>query len=166
MTDHVVDTNVLLVASAAHPYSPFGDSDLPKDLQGRVFEWLTAFQKDTTRNMVWDVEFKIYDEYRNKLTAQDYGMLVVNEKMAQARWIDIEYDENGDGVVPKAFSAFDRSDRKLLAVLLADTDGTSLVNATDTDWLEIEAQLQDAAAQVDHLLEHWLRAKYDEKTGP
>ena len=29
MADYVVDTNVLLVASAAHPFSPFDDCDLP-----------------------------------------------------------------------------------------------------------------------------------------
>ncbi len=165
MADHVIDTNVLLVASAVHPYSPFDDSELPEDLQKQVFEWLSTFRKDTTRQMVWDEMFKIYDEYRNKLTDQDYGMQVVNEKMKTARFVLVEYDANGQGIVPEAFAAFDPSDRKLLAALLAAGENTSLVNATDTDWLEIETQLGDVGAKVEHLLEEWLRAKYTEKRG-
>ena len=163
MPDHVIDTNVLLVASAAHPYSPFDDSDLPKRLQDIVFEWLAAFRADSTRQMVWDTEFKIYDEYRHKLTDQDYGMLLINHKMTSARFVPVTYDLNGHGVVPNAFAEFDPSDRKLLAALLFDVDGTTLVNATDTDWLEIEQQLAGAGASVQHLLEEWLREKFAAK---
>lgn len=163
MTDHVVDTNVLLVASAAHPFSPFGGSDLPTDLQARVFEWLAAFRSDGDREMVWDDRFKIYEEYRNKLTDQDYGMQVVTEKMTTARFVPVDYDGNGDGVVPAEFANFDPSDRKLLAALLLDKAQSSLVNATDTDWLEIEAELESAGATVVHLLEPWLRAKFEAK---
>ncbi|MAG33049.1 MAG: hypothetical protein CL908_19395 [Deltaproteobacteria bacterium] len=165
MADHVVDTNVLLVASAAHPHSPFDDSDLPRELQERVFEWLAAFRANGSRQMVWDDCFKIYEEYRNKLSDQDYGMQVVKQKMTSARFVSVRYDQDGHGVVPAAFADFDPSDRKLLAALLVDVENTSLVNATDTDWLEIERQLADAGATVEHLLEEWLRAKYREKMG-
>lgn len=163
MPDHVVDTNVLLVASAAEPYSPFDDSDVPLELQAEVLEWLTTFRADGSRMMVLDDSFEIYREYRNKLTDQDLGMLVINEKMASARFQPVEYDEDGNGVVPEAFANFDPSDRKLLATLLIDVDGTSLINAADTDWLEIEDELIAANARVEHLIEAWLRSKFEAK---
>jgi hypothetical protein len=162
--DHAVDTNVLLVASAAHPFSPFDDSDLPKSLQQAVFDWLSDFRADSSRQMVWDTTFRIYEEYRKKLTDQDYGLQVVHEKMSDARFVDISFDADGAATVPEIFSAFDRSDRKLLAVVLADRGRTTLVNATDTDWLEIEAALRAEGVTVDHLIEDWLRAKHAEKS--
>ncbi len=163
MADHIVDTNVLLVASAAHPYSPFDDSDLPAELQAAVFEWLAAFRADTSRTMVWDRLWKIYDEYRHKLTDQDYGLQVVAEKMATARFVDVDYDDEGVALVPADFQAFDRSDRKFLAALLADAGQSTLVNATDTDWLEVEREITANGRIVLHLLENWLRHKHAEK---
>ena len=163
MSDHVVDTNVLLVASAADPFSPFGDSDLPADLQGVVLEWLAELRGDQDRQMVWDSLFRVYDEYRNKLTDQDYGLLVVKEKMATARFVEVSYGPDGEAVVPEAFARFDRSDKKLLAVALADRGASSLVNATDTDWLSIEDALVDAGVTVEQLIEDWLRAKHHDK---
>lgn len=165
MPDHIVDTNVLLVASAAHPFSPFGDSDLPPELQERVFEWLAGLRADPARQMVWDTMWKIYDEYRNKLTEQDYGLQVVSEKMASARFVEVSYDGDGIAIVPAAFACFDPSDRKFVAALLADGGQSTLVNATDTDWLEIENEIGAAGRTVEHLLEQWLRAKYKEKVG-
>ncbi|MDW7711188.1 MAG: hypothetical protein SCH98_12010 [Deferrisomatales bacterium] len=164
MPDHIIDTNVLLVASAAHPYSPFGASNLPATEQDRVFEWLAAFRADDSRSMVWDTLWRIYEEYRNKLTDQDYGLQVVKEKMQRARFVEVAYDENGAAVVPVEFAAFDPSDRKFLAVLLTDGEST-LVNATDTDWLEIEEALMDVGHKVEHVIEAWLRAIHTAKTG-
>ena len=163
VADYVIETNVLLVASSAHPLSPFDDSDLPPDLQNNVFEWLAAFRQDDANVMVWDDWFKIYDEYRNKLSDQDYGMQVIKEKMPKARFVPIEYDQNDDGVVPTEFANFDRSDRKFLAAQLVDVAKTSLVNATDTDWLEIEDELEARGVKIEHILESWLRTKYEAK---
>lgn len=67
MNDHVVDTTVLLVASAAHPYSPFANTHVPIAEQHIVFDWLTAFRADTERQMVLDDLFRIYEEYRNRV---------------------------------------------------------------------------------------------------
>jgi len=165
VADHVVDTNVLLIASAAHPFSVFDDSDLPLELQETVLEWLTEFREDTARQKVWDDAFKIYQEYRNKLCDQDLGLLVVNEKMATARFVSVDYNVDGNGVVPPEFTAFDPSDKKLLAALLTDVSGITLVNASDTDWLEIEEELNAAGATVEHLIEQWLRAQFLAKKG-
>jgi hypothetical protein len=131
----------------------------------RVFEWLAEFRRDDGRTMVWDDLWTIYDEYRNKLTDQDFGLLVVRDKMASARFVGIEFEADGSALVPAAFSGFDRSDRKFLATLLADVGRSTLVNATDTDWLAIEEPLEMAGVQVEHLLEDWLRTKQKYKGG-
>ncbi len=160
MTDHVVDTNVLLVASAAHPHSPFSDTHVPIDEQRVVFEWLVAFRADETRQLALDDLFQIYDEYRKKLTDQDFGLQVVSEKLANVRQVSIDRDDDGHGVVPEAFRGFDRSDRQLLAVALTEPDTISIVNACDSDWLGIERELKAAGVRVEHIIEAWLRAHH------
>ncbi|MEI8360322.1 MAG: hypothetical protein WCH13_17780, partial [Deltaproteobacteria bacterium] len=62
MTGHVIDTNVLLVASAAEPYSPFDDSHVPPTEQLAVLDWLAAFRADESREIVIDDLFRIYQE--------------------------------------------------------------------------------------------------------
>lgn len=158
MNDHVLDTNVLLVASAAHPHSPFDDTHVPIEQQLRVFEWLAEFRTDPERRLVMDDLFAIYDEYRNKMTEQDYGLQVVHEKMLAMRQVALRWDGDGHAEVPACFHRFDPSDRKFLAAALADPGAICIVNATDTDWLEIEAELGAAGVVVRHLLEPWLRS--------
>lgn len=159
MNDHVVDTNVLLVASAAHPCSPFDDTHVPIEEQRAVFDWLNAFRTDHERQIVLDDRFRILDEYRNKLTDQDYGLQVVHEKMTHGafRQVQLAWDENGYAIVPTEFGDFDLSDRKFLAAALTDPTVISIVNATDTDWLEIEKELAASGVTVVQLLESWLR---------
>ncbi len=158
MSDHVVDTNVLLVASAVDPYSPFDESHVPLAEQHVVFEWLAAFRADSAQHIVLDDLLKIYDEYRNKLSEQDYGLQVIHEKMQTMRQVNLDWDEDGHAVVPAAFDSFDRSDRKLLAAALTDPANIVIVNAADSDWLEIEAELATAGVEVVHVLEAWLRS--------
>jgi hypothetical protein len=47
VADCIVDTNVLLVASAQHPGSPFDDSNVPEVHMQVVLDWLMAFRKDS-----------------------------------------------------------------------------------------------------------------------
>lgn len=160
MNDLVVDTNVLLVASAAHPFSPFDDTHVPLAEQQTVFDWLAAFRSDPDRRLVLDDLLRIYDEYRNKLTDQDYGLQVVHEKMINPYFVSLAWD-GAVAVVPPAFQRFDASDRKLLAAALADPAAICIVNAADSDWLEIEEELAAAGIRVIHIIEAWLRASYD-----
>lgn len=71
MTDHVVDTNVLLVASAGDPASRFADSHVPFEQRRVVLDWLAAFRDDDGRRLVLDDQFAIFREYRRKLTDHD-----------------------------------------------------------------------------------------------
>jgi len=49
MADHVVDTNVLIVASAADPGSPFEATHVPPKERQIVLAWLKEFRGDKDR---------------------------------------------------------------------------------------------------------------------
>lgn len=68
-------------------------------------------------------------------------------------------DADGHAEVPPALSVCDPSDGKFVAVALADPATISIVNATDSDWIEIEDALNAAGVVMEHLLEPWLRAQ-------
>ncbi|MBF0163694.1 MAG: hypothetical protein HQM01_04145 [Magnetococcales bacterium] len=167
----VVDTNVLIVASAADDGSPFRPEATPVEeahLRQRVLEWLIGFENDKQNHIVLDGGL-ILDEYGNKLTEQDYGLLVVLKKINQGHviWVQIHKDLDGHAVLPVALDCAmtDRADRKMVAgVLAAQRDSNvlrcMLTNACDTDWLECAEALKGHGVEVEHLLEEWLQAKW------
>lgn len=157
MKHHVIDTNVLLVASAAHPYSPFCDTHVPVQLRETVLDWVIQFRDDPTRLLVLDTAFEIYNEYRRKLTDQDFGLQVIHEAMKTLVAVEIEFDSDGNGIVPAPLQRLDCSDRKLAAAALAGPPPTTLVNCTDSDWIEHEEPCKEVGLVVEHLLETWLR---------
>ncbi len=66
----LVDTNVLIVASAADAGSPFRPEGTPVDdaaLRQRVFDWLEAFEADPARHAVLDAGWQVCGEYDNRL---------------------------------------------------------------------------------------------------
>ncbi len=153
MAHKLVDTNVLIVASAAaghgaqYPDVPVG----PKDIE-RVVNWLVGFRDDPGRKMVIDELFRIYDEYRNKLTDQHLGLQVIHHKLADCLVVPVEYDEHGYGKVPPAFDQMDRSDKKFVAAALHDPANTRIVNACDSDWEEQKELLRQHGIDVLELL--------------
>lgn len=168
MADAIIDTNVLLVASAQDPSSLFKDSDhVPAAERQIVLEWLMAFRKDGQRKMVLDQALKIWDEYHKQMTrGQDIGSLVAAEKLQFARFIDIAFDSNGHGQLPAELMEIDPSDRKFVAVALKDlTDAGSsmIVNACDRGWYNCEEALKQAGVVVLQLIEDWSRREWKEK---
>ena len=97
---YVVDTNVLIGASAINPDTPIAQDATPKDpaLRLLVHAWLTEFESSRTR-MVLDWQGKIQDEYGNKLGFNDYGRQVVLQKMSTSAvdFVDVLYDDDGHG---------------------------------------------------------------------
>jgi hypothetical protein len=94
----LVDTNVLIVASAADAGSPFRAESTPMEeaaLRQQVFDWLEAFEADPTRHAVLDVDWHVCGEYRHKLTEQDYGWLAMMHKMDRNEvvWVDVLLDK-------------------------------------------------------------------------
>lgn len=152
-----------------HPGSPFSDSDVPVEQQLSVLNWLMEFRKDGQRQMVLDQSFKIWDEYHNQMTiGQDIGSLIVAEKLQFARFVDIAYDKNGHGCLPAGLEkvVHDRADRKFVAVALGDASQggqSSIVNASDTDWYGWEEALKQAGVVVEHVIDDWCCAKWEEK---
>jgi hypothetical protein len=166
----VVDTNVLIVASAADDGSPFRPDATPveeADLRKKVLDWVTEFEKDPNRHAVIDWDWHICSEYQNKLTEQDFGWLALMAKKDRNEvvWVGLETDDDGHAIVPANLedAITDLADRKMIAALLkAQEDGfiCKLTNACDTDWLDCEKDLKKHRIGTEHLIEEWLRKKH------
>lgn len=158
MVDSVIDTNVLIVASLAHA-GKLDESHRTPDELIRVFEWLDEFRQSAGM-IILDNDMEIMAEYRKNMTGQDWGIMIIEDLMrSRCRIYEIEYESEHDkaAVVPVAFADLDRSDRKFLAVALADIeDGYQnvIVNATDTqDWRKIEEPCRAHGVAILHLLD-------------
>lgn len=170
----VVDTNVLIVASAADDGSPFRPDATPVQeaaLLQEVLDWLKEFELDSERSVVLDWDWHICNEYQNKLNLeQDYGWLAIMSKKDRNEvvWVGFDVDVNGHAALPAGLrdAITDLEDRKMVAaVLAAKADGHAcrLVNACDTDWLDCGEALQHAGIQVQQLLGDWLKARHQRK---
>ena len=166
----VVDTNVLIVASAADGGSPFRPEATPVQeaaLRQQVLDWLKAFECDGQRHAVLDWDWLICGEYQNKLTNQDYGWLALMSKndRNEVVWVGLTTDADGHAELPASLapSITDLADRKTVAAVLASqAEGhhSSLVNACDTDWLDCAEALAQHGVATEHLIEPWLRSKW------
>ena len=168
---YVVDTNVLIAASAADPINPKDIDATPDDpaLRLEVWAWLSRFDEGDTR-LVLDGQGQIFDEYCNKLGFSDYGRQVVMNKWSTSAVdnVDVEYDEQGEGVLPNTLAAIihDGADRKMVAAALASHDcfGEGCVAfAGDTDWHDWEEALAPHNVLLEPIIEVWSRAKHAAK---
>lgn len=168
---YIVDTNVLIAASAGDPSNIRGIDATPEDPGQRkiVWEWVNRFIESES-NMVLDKGLKIYDEYINKLTFNDYGIQAVMRKWdkAQVDNVDIGYDENGNGKIPETLESVvhDLADRKMVAAAIASKtlyDEGCIAFAGDTDWHEWENDLLGHEILLEPIIEDWSRAKFREK---
>lgn len=163
MADHVVDTNVLIVASAADPGSPFKETHVPIAERKVVHAWVKAFRRDHERRLVMDTRRGIFKEYRKKLTEQDYGIVVVLEKLQRATAFVLVHYSGEYAEVPERLAKFDNSDKKLVAAHLshqaAGADCT-IVNACDTDWHEHEEALAAEGVRVEQLVPEWCQQEF------
>nr|MDT0250479.1 hypothetical protein [Endozoicomonas sp.] len=176
MSRHVVDTNVLIVASGEHPESPFSSDRHPvedPDEAARVLDWLIDFETGDGR-MVVDTDWEILNEYQNKLTEQDYGQRVVFEKMSRGEMDYVAIEWIDDASHPDKVAALneplksvihDLADTKIVAACLkAIEEGMpcTIVNACDTDWYDWQSPLEAAGVHVEQLIEEWSQKKWQE----
>jgi len=168
---YVVDTNVLIAASAADPVNPKDIDATPQDprLREQVWCWLDAFQRSDAR-LVLDTEGKIFGEYCNKLGFNDFGVQVVIHKWSTVAYdeVFVEYDANGYGVLPATLNSVvhDAADKKMVAAALAAhaAFGEGCVAfAGDTDWHDWEAALQAHHVLLEPIIEAWSRQKHEAK---
>lgn len=152
MADQLIDTNVLIIASAACE-PKYTDVSVDEDDIETVLSWLTEFRDDATRHLVIDDLWKIWEEYNNKLNGQHFGLQVVAWKLENCyRAVPVRYDENGYGIVPAALAAVDNSDKKFVAATLHDPANIHIINAADSDWKEHEVALKAHSVVVVELL--------------
>lgn len=168
---YVVDTNVLIAASAADPVHPTDIDATPADphIRKAVWDWLDEFQQSETR-LVLDEAGKILAEYNNKLGFNDFGIQVVMHKWSTVAVDDVPvaYDNEGHGVLPDPLRAsiHDAADRKMVAAALAahTLHGEGCIAfAGDTDWHGWEAALTEHQVLLEPIIEAWSREKYAEK---
>lgn len=176
---HVLDTNVLLVASSAHETSPFAPDATPVEeatFRKKVLNWLIEFEQ-SDRHLVLDWNWIIVDEYkgvsrRDKLTEQDYGLQVVLNKFSTGKFFGflLDCDVNGhariaDNALESAIT--DLADRKMVAAVLAAggrANGCNLVNACDTDWYDCKKALEAAGVDVFQIIgKEWCHPKWKAK---
>lgn len=168
---YVVDTNVLIAASAADPTHQKDIDATPDDPVERlkVWQWLDAFQRSESR-LVLDLAGEIYKEYNKKLGFNDFGIQVVMHKWSTVKVDDVpvDYDADGHAVLPHALDSVihDLDDRKMVAAALAShaLHGEGCVAfAGDTDWHDWEMVLREHQVILEPVIEAWSRQKHAQK---
>ncbi|WP_292974962.1 hypothetical protein [Nitrosomonas sp.] len=168
---YVIDTNVLILASAASPTTPKDIDATPEEpaLQLQVWQWLVEFENSMAR-LVLDSAGKIKEEYDRKLGFNDYGIQVIIHKWSTLAVdnVEVQYDADGHAVLqpPLESVVHDRADRKMVAAALAAMQQygeSTIAFAADTDWHGWEQALIHAGLSLEPIIEEWSRAKYTEK---
>jgi hypothetical protein len=151
----VVDTNVPLVANGKHP-------DASLSCRKACIDALAACRQ---QRVAIDDRYLIITEYRKNLAAT--GQPGLGDAFFKWLW-DNHCNEDHcmqvtitplDGTAsdfaefPRdpALDAFDRSDRKFVAVALASGVNPPILNATDSDWWDAEAALASHGVVVSFL---------------
>lgn len=172
----LVDTNVMMAASAVRELSNLATLAMPQEIELReqVFEWLADFDQ-SDRHIVLDEVGLVRDEYERNMPynwrEQEYGMQVLQSKLDrnQAVYVPIDSVEgNGEhiAVLEPAHEALvtDREDRKWVACALAAqtlfNEVPPIVYGAETDWFLAEAQLKAIGLCFQRLLpDTWYVAK-------
>lgn len=168
---YVVDTNVLIAASAADPVMPKDIDATPPDpvLRRQVWDWLYGFKESNSR-LILDTDSKIFEEYKNKLGFNDCGIQVVMHKWSTAAvdCVKVEYDFHGHGVLEEPLQTIvhDDADRKMVGAAIsanADFGDSCIAFAGDTDWHDWEEHLKSNGLQLEPIIEDWSRLKHKSK---
>lgn len=168
----VVDTNVLIAASAIDADSPIARDATPDDpaLRQKVWNWLSDFQQSGS-HLVLDGQGGIEAEYAKKLGFNDFGRQIVKYKWdtCAVDLVSVDYDQNGDGVLDEPLRTIihDRADRKMVAAALdahAIYGESTIAFAGDTDWHGWASELQATGLYLEAIIPEWSEAKFAEKS--
>lgn len=179
MAIYLVDTNVMLAASAVNELSSLAVRAMPQEVELReqVFNWLAEFEESDNKILL-DEEGLIRAEYERNMPfnmrEQEYGMKVLQHKIDHylAEHVPIEtLDANGEHIAvlapEHAAIVTDREDRKWVACALAALeylDETApVVYGAETDWYVAEQALRAIGMDFRRLLpEGW----YEQRVAP
>ena len=168
MLRYLVDTNVMLAASAVSELSNQAVRAMPQEVELRevIFEWLTGFDQSEQRIVLDDKEL-IRDEYDRNMPfnwrEQEYGMQVLQSKLDR-NLVDYVFinslEANGEhiAVLDPAHEALvtDREDRKWVACALAAqirfNQAPPIVYGAETDWFIAEEKLRNIGLCFQRLL--------------
>ena len=173
---YLVDTNVMLAASAVSELSNQAMRAMPQEIELRemIFEWLADFDQ-SDRRIVLDEEGLVRDEYERNmpfnLREQEYGMQVLQSKLDRnlADYVPIDsLEANGEHIalLDPAHEALveDREDRKWVACALAAQilfdQVPPIVYGAETDWFMAEDELKGIGLCFQKLLpDGWYTAR-------
>lgn len=179
MSTYLIDTNVMLAASAYHsPLSALVDEAEPKEpeLRERIYNWLCGFDLSTD-SILLDEEWQILGEYEHKMSYnsnmrdQEYGFQVLQNKqdIGLVEYVPIVLDNTfGEliAVLSDELTAivFDTDDRKWVAAadsaMILFELTCPIIYGAETDWYMIKDELLPYGIHCDHLLpDEWYESK-------
>lgn len=151
MADIVVDANVWIVADRLILESISVEEE---DCIRTCRSWLHEFVEGDDRLLV-DWTYRILSEYRNNLRKGGFAEPLLNQLEAQpvrrfAR-VDLEFDRNGNAVLPTEIEVGDPSDRKYVAVALQREPFAPIYVASDRGWERDRPGLSDYGLVIHQL---------------
>jgi len=165
---YLIDTNVMLAASAAFAGGGHAERAMPKDSAQRqaIFDWLRGFEGADDDSLVLDEGLLIQEEYEQNMPgwpAQWYGMQVLQWKMDHGlvAWVPIDVSRaTGEPVAvlepPYEAAVRDPADRKWVACALSAAtlyeSVPPIVYAAESDWYKAEPELLPLGIRVKRLL--------------
>lgn len=161
MTVYIVDTNVAIVANGERDKQGRGpDPECETECNTKLEEVVDS------GTVAVDDSYRIFGEYQRVLAQVSNGrrspgpgdkflkLVLVGECRVKRVAVDPSEDDSW-GIEALRGSAFDKSDRKFLAVAVA-VNGV-VVNATDSDWRDHRPLMERLGVEVEELCPHVLR---------
>lgn len=176
MAMFLVDTNVMLAASAVSSFSSAAARAMPREIELRemIYEWLVIFDQSDDRIVLDDVGL-VRAEYERNMPynwqEQEYGMYVLQNKIDHMQVDHVPIDTlegNGEhiAVLDPAHEAIvtDREDRKwvacALAALILFNESPPIVYGAETDWHIARQHLEAIGICLQPLLpENWYTSR-------
>ena len=167
MTEYIVDTNVPLVASEEA-------SQMSPDCVITCVNFLEKLMNGEYQ-LVIDSSFLIIGEYANKmqnLPTYTFGgkfykwILAYRDNPIKVKQVDIQQlDEYNFSEVPQSLIDinFDNSDRKFVAVSIANKNQAPIVQAADSKWIGWEEAINKEGISVCFLCKEELKTIYQTK---
>ena len=179
MAMFLVDTNVMLAASAISELSNVAARAMPREIELRelVYDWLLNFDLSDDRLVLDEVGLVLAEYHRNlphNWQEQEYGMKVLQNKidnMLVDHVLIDTFEGNGEHIAvldPVHDSIVtDREDRKWVACALAAIilfgESPPIVYGAETDWHIAREKLKSIGICVQPLLPpDWYKAKLDQ----
>lgn len=178
MAMYLVDTNVMLAASAISELSNVALRAMPLEveLREKIYEWLVTFDQSDDRIVLDDVGLVRCEYERNmphNWREQEYGMYVLQSKIDRMQVDDVPIDSleaNGEHIalLDPAHEGLvaDREDRKWVACALSaqilHEEMPTIVYGAETDWFMATKQLEAIGLCFERLLpDAWYVSRVD-----